>query len=294
MFRKAALALVAPLLVAGACATRADQSQEVLTGEAAVAALRAAPDAAAAAGSGRFEMTMSFDTPDGAFEMLAAGGYSGRQMTMEMDFGSMLADLAAASGESLPPGFDEPMQIVIDDTTAYLRVPMLAALTGESDWLSLSQDELGLAGDTFGLGAGANDPTKMLETLRGVTDGDLVEQGTEEVRGVGTTHLTAVVDLSKAVAQVPEAQRAAVEEMLEGIDPSLARMPVDVWIDGDGLVRRMSMQLGGVLTAAMGTEATASVTIEMFDYGEPVEIEVPAAAETTPYRDVLGAFGGMG
>lgn len=294
MFRKAALVLVAPLFAAGACATQADPSHQVLTGDAAVAALRAAPDAAAAAGSGRFEMTMAFDTPDGAFEMLATGGYSGQQMAMEMDFGSMLADLAASTGESIPAGFDEPMRIVVDGTTAYMRIPMLGALTGESGWLSLTAEDMGMAGDTFGLGVGANDPTKMLETLRGVIEGDLEEKGPAEVRGVATTRFGAVIDLAKALSQVPEAQRATVEAMLEGIDPSLARMPVDVWIDDAGLVRRMSMQLDGVLTAAIGAGATASITIEMFDYGQPVDIEVPAPEDTTPYGDVLGAFGGAG
>jgi hypothetical protein len=288
MVRKLTVALAAPFfLIASSCAE--EGSQDVLTGDAAVAAVRAAPEAAAEAGSGRFEMTMAFDSPEGAFEISAAGGFSGQQTSMEMDFGESFAAMAGAAGEELPPGFDEPMQIVVDGETAYLRMPMLESLTGTTGWLSLTPEELGQAGASFGGTPGATDPSQLLETLRGVSD-DIREVGTEEVRGVETTHLTATVDLQKAFEQLPAEQRAQLEGQLGDID---AAVPVEVWIDGDSLVRRMEMDLGPLMAQAMGG-GSASMRIEFFDYGEDVAIEVPDASEVTPFRDVMGGFGGAG
>jgi hypothetical protein len=293
MVRKLALALAAPLLlVAAACADEADQ--QVLTGDAAVAALRAAPDAAAAAGSGRFEMTMAFDAPDGSMEITAAGVFTGDQMSMEMDFGDSLAALAGGAGEELPPGFDEPMQMVVDGDTAYMRMPMLDALTGSGGWLSLTPEDLGQATGSMGLGAGTSDPSQMLETLRGVAD-DVEEVGTEEVRGVETTHLRATVDIDKALAEVPAEQREQLQRQLESLDMGDAGIPVDVWVDGDSLVRRMTMDLGQLLGPAMGAEGgSASMTIEFFDYGADVSVEVPDASEVTPFSEALGGLGGGG
>lgn len=297
MLRKLVLALIAPLLIvplliaAGGCAKPADETQ-VLTGEAAVAALRAAPDAAAEAGSGRFEMTVTVDTPGGVFDIVATGGFTGDQMTMEMDLGSVFAQAAAASGDTVPDGFDEPVQMVVDGTTMYMRIPMLEAVTGATGWISMTPEDLGLASGSFGFGAGTNDPSQLLETLRGVAD-DIEELGTDEVRGVATTHFKATVDSDKALDQIAPEQRDLLEAQLEGLDASHGGFPVEVWIGGDGLARRMAMDFGD-LTDAMGTSGTATMSVDFFDYGEPVEVVVPDVSETTPFREVLGAFGGLG
>jgi hypothetical protein len=291
MFRKLALALVAPLLVAaGACAQPADEAT-VLTGDAALAALRTAPDAAAAAGSGRFDMTVSFSSPEGAFELTSTGGYSGDQMMMEMDLGSALAGLAEETGETLPEGFDEPMQIVVDGTTVYLRIPMLQSLTGDDGWLEATPEDLGAAGP-LGVGGGTNDPSQLLETLRGV-GGDVEDKGPDEVRGVATTRYGVTVDLAKALEQAPAEQREMLEAQLKGLDTSLADVPVDVWIDGDGLARRLVMDLDAVAAPAMGAGGSATMTIEFFDYGEPVTIEIPSPEDTRPFSQVLGGLGGI-
>lgn len=296
MSRKIAAALLAPLLLTSlACANESDEAT-VLTGDAAVAALRSAPDAAAEAGSGRFEMTMSFDTPDGAFEITATGAYAGDQMSMEMDLGSAMADMAAASGETVPEGLDEPMRIVVDGTRSYMRFPMLDALTGESGWLSVTPEDMGMASGALGLGAGADDPAQLLETLRGVAD-DVTVTGEKEIRGVATTGYHGTIDLDRALAEMPADQRAAAAPLLEQLDGSLGEMPVDVWIDADGLARRMQMNMDGLMAKAMGEAAgggRASVTIDFFDYGADIEVEVPDASEVTPFSEVMGGLGGVG
>jgi hypothetical protein len=291
MVRKLILALAAPLLLAGACANQADETQ-VLTGAAAVSALQAAPDAAAEAGSGRFEMTIAIDAPDGAFEIMSSGGYSGDRMTMEMDFGSALAGLVAGSGESIPPGLDEAMQIVVDGGTSYVRIPMLQALTGDTGWISATPEELSAAGGSLGLSGGTTDPSQLLEILRGVAD-DVAEAGRDEVRGVPTTRYRATVDLAKAVERAPAAQRDALATAFDELG-EVEAVPVEVWVDADGLARRLVMDFGQLVAQAMGGTGTATMTLELFDYGEDVEIQVPPASETTPLSEAFGAFGGLG
>jgi hypothetical protein len=291
MVRKLILALAAPLLLAGACANQADETQ-VLTGAAAVSALQAAPDAAVEAGSGRFEMTIALDGPDGAFEIVSTGGYSGDRMSMEMDLGSALAGLAEGSGESIPAGLDEPMQIVVDGGTAYVRIPMLQALTGGTGWVSATPEELGAAGGSLGLSGGTTDPSQLLEVLRGVAD-DVEEAGQDEVRGVPTTRYRATVDVATAIERAPAAQRDELAAALQELGADAEAIPVEVWVDGDGLARRLVMDFGQLVAQAMGGTGTATMTLELFDYGEDVDIQVPRASETTPLREAFGAFGGL-
>jgi hypothetical protein len=295
MFRKLAVALIVPLAAVTACSDDGDQSQRVEAGdtEAAIAALRSAPDAAAEAGSGRMEMTVALMVDGAPFEVTSTGVFNGTQMQMEMDFGALLA--AQVPGEELPPGFDEPMTVVVDGATTYMRVPLLDALTGTSGWLSMAPEDLGLADDALGTGFGpSNNPTQMLEALRGVSD-DLEEIGAEEVRGEPTTHFRAVVDLRQALEQVPEALKPQVEAQLGALGDTL---PVDVWLGDDGLVRRISMDMVELLAAASAESGRkmegGSMVIELFDYGADVDIDIPDPDDTTPFRDVFGGLGGLG
>ncbi len=287
MFRKLAPALVASLLLLGACAKEADGTQ-VLTGDAAVVALRAAPDAAAEAGSAHFEMTMSIQTPEGAFDVVATGGYSGTRATMEMDLGAAFADMAEASGESVPAGFDEPLTMVFDGTAMYMRFPMLDALTGTSKWLSMDLEELGAAGDQLGFGAGSGNPAQLLEALRGVAD-DIEELGQQDIRGVPTSGYKVTVDLARALEQATEGARELLEPALEQLGD--AQMPVEVWIDADGLPRRVVTDMSDLMAAAGAGLGAASATMEFFDYGTPVEVQVPDPSETVSFMDVMGDLG---
>lgn len=299
MVRKLILALAAPLLLV-ACAQEAeDQSLDTDRSPAGadadaspISALRAAPDLAADAGSARFEMVVAIDSPEGELEMLATGGYEGDRMSMEMDLGTMLSGLAEATGESIPPGFDEPMQIVFDGELAYVRMPMLDMLTGTSGWLSASPEDLGQQG-SLGLGGAASSPTQVLETLRGVAD-DVEELGAEDVRGVETTRYRATVDFEDVLAGVPDEQREQMQAQLDQLGGAdIDSLPVEVWIDGDGLARRLEMALED--TGAMGAPGSVTLTIDLFDYGQPFSVEVPPAEEVTPLAEVMpGMAGGLG
>ncbi len=296
MIRKIALVVSAPLLLVAACAKESDESGvEVKTGDAAVSALRAAPDAVAEAGTAAFEMVMEGSTQGESFEFTATGVVDGaaEQMSMEMDMGAMIEELAAAQGESVPPGFSGPWLMVADGSTMYMKVPFLEML-GVDGWVSMTPEDMGTSAEAMGLGAGAYDFTQTLESLRGVT-GEPDALGEEEVRGVETTHYRATMNLAQALEDAPAAQREQLETAFEqlggGEELADVDVPVDVWIDGDDLPRRLRLDMGSMFAAAGVGSGDMTMTMEMFDYGEPVEIDVPAAAEVTPFSEALGGLG---
>lgn len=284
MLRTLALALLAPLVATSACAKQAD----VVTLDP-IAALRAAPAAAVEAGSGRFELTVTIDAPEGALDVRSSGGFSGSQMRMEVDLGGALTGLLGAG--DLPEGFDEPMQVVVDGTTAYVRLPVLDALLGAQGWLSATPEDLEGFGDLAG--AGTADPSQLLQVLAGVGD-EVEEVGAEEVRGVSTTRFRTTLDLAGALEQVPAAARDGLERQLGGFGDGLSEVPVEVWVDGDGLPRRLVMDVTDVAASQAGSPSSATLTLEVFDYGDEVAIDVPAVGDTTPIGEVLGGLGALG
>jgi len=286
-----AAALVAPLLLVAACGS---DERTVDAGGEAIARLQAAPDAVEAAGSARLTMTMTMVVEGEEIVIRADGAYAGDRLMLSMDFASMFE---ALEGEVPPmPGMDEPMTYVLDGTTTYVRAPMLTMLTGTDGWLSISPEDLGADVDGFDLGLGANDPTKVLEALRGVSD-EVELVGEEEVRGVETSRYRVVIDLDKAVEAMPEEARAGYRE--EMAELGVSDLPLDVWIGDDGLVYRMSLDLVEMAGDAASEEdldglQEGEMVLELYDYGADIQIEVPDPSEVTPFVDVMGGPGAFG
>ena len=127
---------------------------------------------------------------------------------------------------------------------------------------------------TFQLGQ--NDPSQMLQYLRATSNVD--EVGKDTVRGVDTTHYAARLQLDRVADKVsPDAARA-----LKQATKTLGtkEIPLDVWVDGDGLVRRVRMDWhpkGGSFVMAL----------DLFDFGD-VHVDVPADSETVDLSNMLG------
>jgi hypothetical protein len=101
--------------------------------------------------------------------------------------------------------------------------------------------------------------------------------GTEDVRGVPTAHYFAVIDWQKLLQQAAKSgDRPDLLEQFQGFGGTMENIPVDVWVDANSLLRRMTMTFS--MTA--GTqEAGGSLQLELFDYGEPVSVEAPPASD---------------
>lgn len=212
---------------------------------------------------------------------------SGRaSMTMDM------TELLRQSGA--PADVDGTFETLIDGTVMYMRAGALTAELGipAGTWLKADLQEFG---ESQGIDMaqaqqpGTGDPRQGLAMLTGVTEIGVEELGEEDVRGVSTTHYRAEVDLRKAIEQAdaitdPEAFERFIDTM--GTDT----MDVEVWIDDEGRLRRMTMEMP--LPTGAGGDAEIRTTSEFYDFGRDVDLEPPAEEDTRDIQELLSAAGG--
>jgi hypothetical protein len=181
-------------------------------------------------------------------------------------------------------GFGQATAVFVDSSVYYQLPP--GALAGGARWIQLDlQNVADASGLDFGpLVQGSQaDPTQYLLWLDALGPG-VTKIGEEDVRGVPTSRYRAVVDLSLLEQHAPpgkEAEWAAYVQTLRD-RLGLASIPVEVWIDGDGLVRRFNHEYG---FSAEGT--TAVVTTELFDFGIPVNVRAPSPDQVVTLNDVI-------
>ncbi len=97
-------------------------------------------------------------------------------------------------------------------------------------------------------------PLWLFELLRGVTE--VCRVGSESVRGRSCEHLRASVDIARVSAARPDPTPLPPGSRFE----ELGALPVEVWLDAEGLVRRIRFQYA----LPMGAQ---SYTLELFDFG---------------------------
>ncbi len=202
--------------------------------------------------------------------------------TGRLEFGEFEIPGAGA----LPPDAVEG-EVLFDELTIYMRFPVLVGqLPGGKEWLKLDLSEA-LRGQGVDLlsQVGQSNPTDSLRQLEAVSE-DLEEVGEEDVGGVSTTQYEATVDLRRYPDLVPEEQRTATEESVAALIEltGTEQIPVEVWIDDEGLVRRFSQSYS--YEAPDTGEVSQSQTIEFYDFGVEVDVELPPASDVFDATDV--------
>ena len=157
-----------------------------------------------------------------------------------------------------------------------------AVLLGSARWVRIDPAVLGLQGAQKAL-SGTTDPSGQIDVLRGITDAQPV--GTEQVRGVTTTHYHGTVDVSTAVAKLPAKVRAKVQL---AVAPFGATFPVDVWLDDGHLVRKFQITVGGTTTDSQSPQSVRDVAeFELYDFGVSVKVSAPAKDTVIDYSRFL-------
>lgn len=253
-----AVALAAVAVVALGCSAAPD---ELIDG---------APAALHEHETARFELSIT-TTADGVDSGYTATG----EQDLETGAIEMEADLGGTSTR----------QVTVDDVT-YMSGSLFETFTGDQDgWVSVDLAEAGAdAGlDVEALSGGPTGPAALIAQLRGAA-GEVREVGSEEIRGVDTRHLQVTVETDRALEQAPEETREQLRTFAEssGLPDEY---PMDVWIDGDGLPRRVRTvvevedeQLGPI---------TQQTTLELYDFGAPVDIEAPPEERVTPIDELI-------
>jgi len=170
--------------------------------------------------------------------------------------------------------------VVLDRATVYLKLPPALAklVPGGKPWVELDLAQLSkLKGvDLAQLLqlAGQQDPTQALQLLQSV--GDVREAGREQIGGVDTTKYSGTLDPQKIAATFSGSGLATILRHV-GATP----IPVTVWIDGDGFVRKLDESDH---TAAADVEIEATLS----DFGVNVDVTPPPADQTTDLAALLG------
>ena len=207
-----------------------------------------------------------------------------------LDF-SALPQAAQALG-----GTTMSMDMIVDGQVAYLKLPeaLLGAIPnlGDKPWVKMN---LAKATGIPGLSSLGNDPTtsdpgQMLQYLHAASDG-VTNEGQQQVDGVQTTHYRAELSLDRLTANVPSAERDAVQQALSKLRQATGStdLPVDVWIDAHQLVRRtvlsMSLHVNG------GPSLQETVVADLTDYGPQTRPTLPPADQV---QDATGLLSGAG
>jgi LppX_LprAFG lipoprotein len=171
--------------------------------------------------------------------------------------GSGVADTATKAADlTFTTSGGSQAEVIVDDGVAYAKLPTVPIL---KPWVRLDVDEL--AGSQL-QSLAQLDPHDWLQAL--LAAGQVQSLGAETVQGTPTTHYRATIDPS-VLAHLPWAQ-----PVLERL--GLTAVPVDVWVDGQGLVRqeKLDFQVKGV---------AMHLTANLSDFGSPVSVTPPPADE---------------
>jgi len=170
----------------------------------------------------------------------------------------------------------------------YIKVPGGAGgrLPHGKSWIAVDAGSSGVPwGSLLGpFGGGGTDPADLLASLTAMSAG-VTRLGAATVRGVPVTGYRVRIDPAKAAARVPRWERVGFRGFARSLGPG--PIPVQVWVDGQNLVRRVQVSLH--LPGGMGGPAGARVVqaTDFYDFGVPVRVTAPPAAKVARMSQVI-------
>jgi hypothetical protein len=157
----------------------------------------------------------------------------------------------------------------------YMRFPFLKEqMPRGKTWLKADIVEMGKA---YGLDLDRmketkqSDPGQMLAYLKSAVG--VRKIGSDLVRREVTTHYSTVVKAETIVEGVPRDQQGAMRKFLRLM--GIKTYPVDIWVDRDGLVRKLAIELE--YKQPHGEYVKMKVSEEYYDFGVEANIEAPPA-----------------
>ncbi|MFO7572135.1 MAG: hypothetical protein R6W48_05970 [Gaiellaceae bacterium] len=294
--------LAVVLLAAALAACGGAEGTQVTAGEPiSFEQLSQAAQTSADATSGRFSFGFEVSSPElehelglsgeGAFD--AASGRAAFSADMS-SFMTLLGGLFAGIGGGDGPDLGDPalwtIETVRDGSTTYVKVPALAdELPDGKSWVK-AEDGQAVEAGSFKLREFEQftqaDPKQFLETLEELS-GEIEVVGTETLRGVETTHYRATVDAESVAASASNESGQDLGGLTDQFvgQSGISEVPIDIWIDGEGVVRKVLLDVEAT-PPGDSAPSHAMVSFELWDFGQPVEIELPPASEVVDASDL--------
>ena len=193
---------------------------------------------------------------------------NGVMMTMEGRYDADRRRTQATTSSGITPVSE--MELVNDGgRVQYLRFPSggpFPDATGGKPWGRYELPERPEA--TSGPTPFTENPLERLAEL-GELRSPVVEVGEENVRGVRTVRYRTTIDKSERPSPTGKAPS-------EEYRASMRNVRVDVWIDGTNRFRRFR-------ESSVVADARLTTTLEVFDVGQPVTIELPPEDQVGPF-----------
>jgi hypothetical protein len=266
-----------------------------------VSPVSAAATDSANVGSAEFALSATATQSSGSpVTVNATGAFDGQSGEVTTDLSSAMAALGAPAGTS--GQVDIRVLQENGDPVIYANAPALSAMIpGGASWVKLDLQTLGKG---FGvdlnqlLGQGYQTPTDALDLLKSVGSVTTVgpETITQTVGGqttdVSTTHYTADIDPTKVATQLASDIGGTVgQKIQDAVNNSAvtpAAIPVDVWIDGSGLVRRVVLDQSGTQDGQTGS---LHLQLDIAGYGNPVNVTAPPSSDVFDATSFLSSLG---
>jgi hypothetical protein len=177
--------------------------------------------------------------------------------------GAVDADTGATRLTFELPGTGE-VEVLTTRDSVYLK-----GLPGQPDdsWAQVSAEQAA----TLGLSLDQADPTETLLLLRGAKD--VREAGSETVHGSRAAKLTGTIDVERAAS----AAGAGPAEGLRGA--GVDEVPFTLYLDEQDRPLRLVQTLR---FASGGARSTSTITVDMDDWGRPVDVAAPDQADVVP------------
>lgn len=155
--------------------------------------------------------------------------------------------------------------------TLYMKIPALASrLPGNKQWLSISGD----SDSEFGSLAQAMDAGQQLKDFTKVLGGTVTEVGTQDIRGVATTHYQVSVDTEKLL-QLGSLAAGGIP-----VPAATGTTTMDVFVGPDGYLRELDVDVAIA-------SSPVTITVQYFDFNRPVHISAPPADEVASAHGLL-------
>ncbi|SDD88922.1 hypothetical protein [Streptomyces prasinopilosus] len=160
------------------------------------------------------------------------------------------------------------------DQVLYQKLPRSEAPDGKP-WIRI---DLRKVAEHRGVGdQSVNDPARAAAFAKAIDDKDVTREGTAEVGGVDTTRYRVAVD----VTELPDGAT-----LRRQVGPTL---PMDVWLDDDGRIRRQQIDMtlkapaeeGSTDRSSSSRSAKVRTVMEFSDFGTDVEAEEPPSGQVT-------------
>jgi hypothetical protein len=184
--------------------------------------------------------------------------------------------------------------------TFYEKLPATGELAGSpyaGKWIKITLPASAVSANSF-------DPRQTLSYLKEVSANGIHRAGTAVVRGEKTTHYTAQLDLTKLFDKAQQQLGSSTNLNLTQLAKQMGmqQLPMDIYIDGQHLVRRVTMTMHLTAPSSAGSQAgehaSFAVTEDFYGYGTPVTVTAPPADQVVDGNGLLkgspAASGGSG